>query len=199
MKYFKMLSLLAVAVAGMLALIGTASAVNTTAPAGTKYTGTTHSVSEQQKVVIRGPSSSVLKCESTTHSQQTETKSNGETETILDHFVFTHCEGGTVDNASTKPGTVIAHSLGSGNGAITSVGAEFTTTVNSIFGTITCVYATGSGTKIGTLTGASSSTGHATLHVAATIPRTGGSGLCGSTAEMSGSYKVNTPTGLKIT
>ena len=77
------------------------------------------------------------------------------------------------------------------NGSVISSGAEIT--VQSTFFGATCLMKTGTGTTIGTLTGAPSSSGHATLHVTATL----NGGICGN-SRWTGTYFVTSPTGLYV-
>ena len=94
--------------------------------------------------------------------------------------------------AVLKPGEMeIQHIPGTTNGSVISKEAE-TTIYSTVFG-LSCVVSTGSGTKTGTLTGATSSTGHATFDIEATIPF----GICG-TVFLTSSHRVTSPTGLVV-
>jgi len=63
-----------------------------------------------------------------------------------------------------------------------------------------CIFGTGAGTDIGTVTTNTASGGAATLDIGATIPRTGGTSgvFCGSTAQWTGTYKTTVPATLII-
>ena len=89
-----------------------------------------------------------------------------------------------------KPGWFSIQKTGATNGTLRSIGAEFT--VPSPFGTLTCK--TGTGTDIGTLTGASSVTSHATMDINGAIN-------CGIISSMlwQGTYIVTSPTGFGVT
>jgi hypothetical protein len=101
-------------------------------------------------------------------------------------------------NATYTPllkGTLSIASTGGGNATLSSTGTEWTT----VFLGFHCIYKTNN-TKLGTLTGSSTTGGNATLDIEATIPRTGGSSgaFCGSTAQLTGSYKFTTPNPMNI-
>lgn len=87
------------------------------------------------------------------------------------------------------------HIAGTTNARVISRNME-TTFFSVVFG-ISCVFKTGAGTELGVLTGASSSTGHATLHVNALLGYTGPAGVfpCGD-GRLTGTFTVTTPTGL---
>jgi hypothetical protein len=77
------------------------------------------------------------------------------------------------------------------DGTVSSSEAEVTLQ-STIFGA-SCFMKTGAGTKLGTLTGAKSSSEHATLDVNAVIPM----GLCGD-GILTGTYTLTNPTGLIV-
>ena len=105
---------------------------------------------------------------------------------------FTGCTG-TWTVSVTNGGSLEAHATGGGNATLTSSAATVVA-VNDSLG-ITCRYKT-ENTDIGTLTGAASSTSHATLDISASIPFHSGSIFCGSGASAwTGSYTVTTPKG----
>lgn len=90
----------------------------------------------------------------------------------------------------TSPGTLEVHWTTGSNGTVTSSGLTVTATRQGII----CNYST-QNTDIGTITGGEP----ATIHLAASIPRHGGSQFCGgSTAPLTGSYKVASPLSLSI-
>jgi hypothetical protein len=92
-------------------------------------------------------------------------------------------------------GTLSILGSGGSNGTLTSTGTELTV----VSGGLHCIFKT-SATKLGTITGSSTTKGNATLDIEATIPRTGGSSgaLCGATAQWTGSYKFTNPSTLNI-
>jgi hypothetical protein len=112
----------------------------------------------------------------------------------LSSLTLTEC--GSNDVTVSSVGSLEIHELSGGNGTVTSSGAQISVQVTA-FG-ITCVYST-SNTDIGTLTATETPEGNATLDIeSASIPRTGGSIFCGSSAEWTGSYAVSTPYGLTL-
>lgn len=108
----------------------------------------------------------------------------------ISNLTFSKC----VNNHVTvlKAGSLEIHTAGGVNGTVTSSGTEISVQVTSLG--ITCVFTT-NGTHAGTLTGGAP----ATLHIdSASITRTGGSIFCGSSAEWTGSYIVDSPSGLWV-
>lgn len=91
------------------------------------------------------------------------------------------------------PGSIeIKNIAGTTNGTVISRETRVTTK-STVFG-ISCVLVTGAGTTLGTLTGAKSSTAHATLDFNAVITKENG---CGD-ATVTGSYVITSPTGLMV-
>jgi hypothetical protein len=190
MKYFKTLGLLIAIAAVLMGLAGTATATVVTAPAGTLYTGPVHASSHGYIATHNGVGT--IECKSTFEGKVVS-HGQGVTATIqLTTWHFTGCTGGTVHPVTT-PGHLEIHNIGGGKGTVTSTGAKITKT---IFG-VECGYTTNN-THIGELTPAPSGSGHATIHLTGSIPRTHGSFFCGSSANWTGSFRVNTPTGLTI-
>jgi hypothetical protein len=193
MKYVKILGLLAVAAAALMAFAGTASATEITSSTGSTPTIKGLNVGQ---VELHGPVGSVI-CQ----------KVIGEG-TITSHGAGKPASGSVIHAAITECNehvTIVKFGSASinpvsptGNGTLTSTGAEVTVVQTTIFGAVHCIYATNN-THVGRLTGASSSTGHAVLHIEAAIPRVVTSGLCGSDpAELTGTAKITHPTGLQI-
>lgn len=81
---------------------------------------------------------------------------------------------------------------GQGDGTVTGTGTEVT---NQVFGFLDCVYGTGAGTHLGTLTG--SAAGHATISINAMIKLVSGA-FCPETTKWVASYTVTSPTGLNV-
>ncbi|HEX5988906.1 MAG TPA: hypothetical protein VFY75_01665 [Solirubrobacterales bacterium] len=195
MKYVKMLGLLAVAAAALMAFAGTASATYLTSPAGTTYTGTIHAKSEGT-TTLHGEAFAVS-CAASTVSGSVEFHSTG-----------TGTAGGKITTLDfsecTFPVTVIANgslevhtktASADGNGTLTSNGAKIT--IHGPFG-INCLYETNN-TDIGTLTGSKNTGKTATLDIdSSLIPRTGDSAFCGAAGEWTGSYEVTTPDYLDV-
>jgi hypothetical protein len=85
----------------------------------------------------------------------------------------------------------IKNIAGTTNGTVVSIGMELTVQ-STVFGA-SCIAKTGAGTTIGTLTGAKSSTGTATMDINGVVPM----GLCGDAA-MTGTFSVSAPVGLIV-
>ena len=193
MKYVKMLGLLAVAAAAMMAFAGVASATTVTSPAGTTYTSTVKASAGSTE--LHGEAFSVS-CASSTVEGKVE--SHGAGITIggnIDSLVFASCN---FPVTVLKAGSLEVHEKQGGNGfvgTLTSTGAEIT--IHGPFG-INCLYKTNA-TDIGTLTGSGTTKATAKLDIdSSLIPRTGDSAFCGANGEWTGSYTVNTPDYLDV-
>jgi hypothetical protein len=200
MKYIKMLGLMAAAVAALMAFAGTASATTLTSPAGTSYTGKIVA-STEGKVSLHGENGVTVECEGTVEGTIETHSSTTTAHGPISALTWKNCTGGTPTTVTN--GRLIAHTATKANdGTLTSQGTKVSIAASSIFGTITCVYATGgteaTATHIGTLTGSANTGGNATLDISATIPRVEGSSLCGSNGIWTGSYKVTAPAELNV-
>lgn len=191
MKHVRILLLLAVAAAALMAIVGTASATTITAPAGTVNTSDPFWESEGY-VPIDNPISTI-KCVSIL-STQVDSHGAGVTAKGLVNFLnFTNCTDSWHVTVVTA-GALEYHASGGGNATVTWSGMTIEATR---FG-ITCRYKTNN-TDIGFLTPAASSTAHATLHIQGAFPFHSGSPLCGSgDTTWTGSYTITTPKGLTI-
>jgi hypothetical protein len=192
MKYAKILGLLAVAAAALMAFAGTASATTITA-GGVAYTNTI-AASAENHVVLDNPIAKIECASSVTgkvesHGAGLTAKGN------ISALSFTGCTNSWHVTVVTAGSLEIHNISGTKDGTLTSSGA----TVESTRFGITCRYAT-SNTHIGRVTATpAGAPEHATLDISAAIPFHGGSGLCGGGATTwTGSYKVNTPTNLHI-
>jgi len=192
MKYMKMLGLLAVAAAALMALAATASATVVTSN-GSSYTGTI-SASSEGATTLDGVAD--ITCQKSTVNGTLE--SHGSSVTAegpigKKELTFTECNQHVTVSAE---GSLIAHATSNGNGTLTSSNAAVVVVITSLG--LTCEYTT-SNTDIGTLTGSTTTKGHATLDIdSSPIPRTGGSFFCGSSSEWTGSYTVTTPSNLNL-
>lgn len=194
MKYIKMLGLLAVAAAAMMAFAGTASATTVTS-GGSLYTSTIKA--EAGETTLHGVTTitcnkSVVEGTVEAHGADPVTA-----EGKISKLTFEECNQHVT---VLKAGKLIAHTdtsgTNDGNGTLTSSGAEITVQITGLG--ISCIF--GSTTKeidVGTLTGSDSS--HAKLDIdSVPIPRIGHSIFCGSSGEWTGSYTVTTPNNLTI-
>jgi hypothetical protein len=201
MKYVKMLGLLAVAAGAFMAFAGSASAtqITCTNPPGTPSICTPTLIAETEAFEgkpharLTGPLNLKVECESkvegTVQSHGAGVTAKGK----INSLSFFNCTNGyavtVLPTASvTEPlGSLEVHSLGGGNGTLTSSGT--TVTVHTPLG-FNCGYTTGA-TDIGTATGTTATGGTPTLDIRnALIPRTEHSGLCGATGTWNGNYIV---------
>ncbi|MGN6663156.1 MAG: hypothetical protein ACTHK6_02940 [Solirubrobacterales bacterium] len=196
MKYVKMLGLAAIAAAALMAFVGvgsaSAAAGTLTCGSGTKCAaGTEINSSSEGKAVLDAPFGNV-ECESTVagHTKtEAEGGSAGGSSGPITTLSWSNCGGDTVTTLAT--GSLSVES----GGELKSSGSKVTV----IHLGVHCIYET-SNTKIGTLTGSSTTKSNATLDISATIPRVGGNSgaLCGSSAPWTGSYKVTSPNPLDV-
>ncbi|HEX5983192.1 MAG TPA: hypothetical protein VFY69_03200, partial [Solirubrobacterales bacterium] len=175
MKYVKMLGLLAVAAAAMMAFAGIASATVTSG--GSAYTGEISASSTNSEL----DGTVDVKCKQSTVAGST---TSGATSSSISTLTFTECGSDTV--SVVKKGSLSISS----SGGVTSSGAEVTVQVHrSIFGfpiTTHCIYATGAGTEVGQLT-----EGTTTIHLLGTdIPRLSTDSGCGENSQWTGTYTI---------
>ena len=205
MKYAKVLGLLAVAAAALMAFAGVASATYLTSPSGVTYTSTIKAEVELGHAILHSenaPTAFTVECnigavEGTVsaHGLPESTTASG----AISSLSFSGCTNGATVIVN-KPGSLEVHTDTAGkvdgNGTLTSSGAEITIHVPVL--NIKCIYTT-NGTDVGTLTGSKVTGATATLDInSATIPRTGGSAFCGTGGFWTGNYKVTTPDYLDV-
>ncbi|HEU4739665.1 MAG TPA: hypothetical protein VFS54_11395 [Solirubrobacterales bacterium] len=180
MKYVKILGLLAVAAAALMAFAGTAMATSvTTTTGGAAATPTIHAVNEGGHVVLAN-SIANIECASTSEGKVETHGAGVPASGKLSSLSFTGCTN-SWHVTVTAPGTLSVTWSSGHNGTAVSNEAKVTTTRLGV----TCNYET-KNTAIGTVTGGAT----ATLDISASIPiAAGSSGLCGSgNAKWSGSY-----------
>jgi hypothetical protein len=195
MKYIKMLGLLAVSAATLMAFAGTASATSITSNDPKDPATPTITAINEGHVTLHGAFTSVTCAESHVAGKVEKHGVNVTASGKIATLSFGSCTGGTptVKNA----GELEVHAISpTGNGTLTSTGAviEIHTSVGL------CTFTTNA-THIGTLTGSNnvSPVGNATLDInSANIPRTGGSFLCGSNGVWTGFYRVTNPSILEV-
>jgi hypothetical protein len=183
MKYMKMLGLLAVAAAALMAFVGTASAT-VTSPAGTAYAG--NIVSSSSNTSLDGS----VKVSCTSSTVEGDPSSAGATSGTISKLTFANCGNDTV-KVNANGSLAISSS-----GTVTSTGAEVTVQLHrTVLGfpvTTHCIYKTNN-TSVGTLTEGVSP---AVLHIGSSpIPEVATDGACGNDAVWTGSYTVSTPSG----
>ncbi len=205
MKYLKMLGLAAVAAMALMAFMG-ASAASATQMDKVTATGivpivvgdTLHATQDAGTTInltdTAGNPIDTCK-ESTVHGLITDA---GSPTTTVKGSINSLTWGGCTQTTTTLAnGELEVHTIaGTDNGTITSIGSLVTI---NVFG-VSCRYGTGGGVDIGTLTGKTSSTEHATMDINAILneqePK---QFLCPDTGKWVGTYKVTTPTGLYVT
>lgn len=185
MKSRKMLGHFTIAAATLMVFAGTASASALTSPAGAPMAIGATLETTASNIEYHGPFTSVsckhavVKSKITQNGTKTTTDAGGENTALY----FTDCSS----NMTTpkKLGTFEINK----SGEVFWTGLEFATHTS----TGECVFSTNN-TKIGTLTGGTA----AVLDITATIPRTGGSFFCGSSAQWTGNYSILSPAYLAV-
>lgn len=197
MRYFKMLCIAVGVCTAMTAFAGTASATTLTSGSGTIVkTGTKieSSLKTKTSAVFADTTGIVQNTCTGSTMDGTTTNETGTTQTAnIDALSFVLCTRGT---AVLKGGTLhVAWISGTHNGTLSGTGMEVTV----VTPTGACVYGTGTGTHIGTLDGASTPSGSATLTINSVLPliKTE-SGTCTSTAKWTEESTVTSPLGLMV-
>ena len=209
MKYLKMLGLAAVAAMALMAFAGAGTASATTLcktvpdangnceaawhyPIGTVI----HASQEAGTTAILEDTSgnTLVTCTEST-IKGTTTTTGSSTETVKGHIsAMIWGSGPTPCTATTDTialGELEVHAeLPHGNGTLTGSGSKVTV---QIFG-VSCVYGTGAGTDLGTVTGGNP----ATIDVNAVINRVEGGFLCPSTTKWTASYVITEPKPLYV-
>ena len=188
MKYIKILGLMAVAAAALMAFAGTAAATVLEGKEGNLPKGTKIDSTGTNAVLKAG--FATIEC---AHSEVDGTTSNagGAGETVegnISNLTFKECNA-TVN--VIKKGKLIVHYSSGSNGTVTSEGAEVTVET----GGISCTYGTPTATSIGTLSGGSP----AKLNASAALTRVAGSFLCANPASWTATYTVTSPNPLYVT
>lgn len=181
MNQSRMLACAVAAAAVMSMALGTsASATTLTSPAGTSYTGTVKATAEDFQVI---ESFAALPCGHSAFEFKVE--QHGASATVLgqvSNLTYSKC---TFPMTVKRPGKFEIHS----GGTVTWTGAEIVQHSN----VGECIFTTQS-TTVGTLTGGST----ARLDFNATMPRTGGSFVCGNSKVFKGTYIVSSPAPLLV-
>jgi hypothetical protein len=186
MKYAKMLGLLAVAAAALMAFAGIASATTVTSNEGETPT---LKASAEGHAVLDNPIATI-ECASNVEGAVQSHGAGVDASGAITALSFTGCTNSWHVTVSTN-GSLSVNS----SNQVSSSGA----TVEATRFGIACRYSTGAGTAVGNLTESSTTGSNATMHIEAAIPFHSGSFLCGSGATTwTGSYKVNSPSTLNI-
>lgn len=190
MKLLQMFALACGAAAILAIFAAPASATQLTSPQGTVYTGTVEAASSG---LAWDGAFTTIKCNSSAWSGQVESHGAAVTTRFnLASLSFTECN---YPYTVAKAGSFEIHTANSavndGNGTLTWSGGEINVTTS----VGTCIFTT-SNTDLGTVTGSDGA--NAVLDITAKIPRTGGNFLCGSSATLTGSYTITTPSTLTV-
>jgi hypothetical protein len=170
-----------------LVLAGSAVATTITSPTGRVATPAIKAESEGH--IVLHNELAKIECASTIEGKVEKHGAGVTASGNISALSFTGCTNDWVVHVNFK-GSLEVHWTSGYNGTVTSTGMKITATRYGV----SCIYET-SATDIGTITGGTP----ATLHLVANIPRVGGSFACGgSTAQLTGSYKVTSPSALLI-
>lgn len=181
----------------LLAFGTTASATTLdTATGGALKTGSKLDLSLKPKTsTVFSDTSGVVQntCTSSTAAGQTANETGVTVTVTLESWTF---EGCTRAVKTIRTGILhVAWISGTSNGTVT--GSAFEYEANTPFGL--CIYGFGTGTHLGTLSAASSSTTYATLVIKAVLPLVETvNGTCASDSRWVAEYTATTPTGLTV-
>jgi hypothetical protein len=193
MKYVKMLGLLAVAAAALMAFAGTASATLTEGAGDPVDNGDILHASAEGNTSLTG--TLTVTCEDSTVTGEVTTNDANEASGPIgeEELSFENCGNDTV--AVLTEGTLKVTDTGTGTGTLSSNGAEVTILTHRPFvGTVHCIYKT-TNTDLGTVTGGTP----ATLNIASiSLERVTTAFGCGTHSTWEGNYEVNTPGTLLI-
>ena len=202
MKYLKILGLAAVAAMALTAFMGAGTASATglwkyTTPSANDTLGVgttiTASLEPGDSAILRDTGGLANDTCTSSHVHGTiekDTTSGVHPSGALTELTFGGCSHTTTVLA--KGELEITNIAGTTDGTVTSRGARVTVK-STVFG-ISCIANTGAGTIIGSLTGAKSATGHATMDINGVITLENG---CGDST-WTGKYTVTSPTGLTV-
>lgn len=196
MKYAKLIGLAATAIAALMMFAGNASADKATSPTGTTYTGTLNWETTGGHISFHGSNGVTWECSSKFSEHIVGHGEGVPVTTTITSWSFYNCTNSYVVHVQANGSASISATSGT-NGTRSMSGSKWVVTASTIFGTITCEYTT-SNTSIGTITGSGTTGANAILDLAATVPRTGGSSLCGSTGTWTGQYRLTSPSSFKI-
>jgi len=218
MKYVKTLGLGAIAAAALMAFVGasTASATvlcsvqptegspatkGTVCPANFAYLAGTeiHATAEEHIVLTTGSEFTEITCKHGTLLGDTENEGSA-TETVKIKVTKTTWEECSTPNGSCtvttlKPGVLEVHWIADTyNGTLTANGKEITTSCNSIFGNIHCIFKFES-EDLGTITGGNPATIDKESTPINTVPT---SSLCPAGPTVDGKFEITTPKPLYV-
>jgi len=195
MKQLKMLSLGAIAALGLMACVGVSTSAATTlatdSAGTTKYTAGT----ELHATMKPGTSATLKDTSGNTTATCTESTVKGTLETATGTWAVGSLTAQTLGGCSqttdpVSPGTLEV--MQSSGDAGTVAGKHSKMTIE-YFG-VSCVYGTGEGTTLGTITGGEASE----FVISAPISKTSGGFLCPSTTTFTATYVITSPHALHI-
>lgn len=189
MKYIKMLGLLAVEAAAVMAVAGTASATTITSSGGETPT----IIAASTHFVLHNPSlGTETTCTESTFEGTVESHGSGVPASgRISRHTFANCGNSHVTVLHNGSFSIVGNGT-TGNGTVTLTGSEITIT-NTTVG-VSCVYKT-SNTHAGNLIGGTPPIWNLGK---ATIPRPGHSFFCGAHGFMTGTYTVTSPGSLSV-
>jgi len=184
MKNLKMLGLVVMAAASMMAFAGSASAATFTSPTGTEYTGAVDATLEGSALLKAGFAEDT--CTESTAAGEITTNNDTHAAGPFTIIAFVKCSLTTHVLSST--GTL---TIAKSNTAVSGTGVEVTV---SALGT-SCVYGLGAGTALGTATNTSvGGVDKVTLAIKASLSKISGGFACANPASWTANYIVTTPT-----
>jgi hypothetical protein len=189
MKYIKMLGLLALAAAALMAFAGTASADKVTSSTGVE---TPTIKAESSHTVLHGSFTAVTCAKSTVEGTVSGHGAGKPVTGNISSLTFSSCNYPVTVKV---PGSLSASAISpTGNATLSSSGANIE--VHTSVGL--CVFKTGA-THLGVLTGSSSTGGHAALDISsAKIPQESSNFFCGSSGTWTGVYTVTHPSTFNV-
>jgi hypothetical protein len=193
MKYIKMLSLLAVAAAALMAFAGTASATTLDDSEGAMGVGDTIEASLEKgtSAALKAGFATITCTESGVNGHITNAGGSGQAVSgTIDEEGLTFNSCNATVTVLNEGSLSITHTSGS-NGSLSSTGAEVTVAI----GSTSCVYGTPTAKTIGPVTGGTP----ATLKAEASLSRISGGFLCANPATWTANYIVTNPGTLTVT
>jgi hypothetical protein len=189
MKHLKMLTLAMVAAAAFMAFASSASAQPTlTSPALVDYTGNILLTAEGTHLVQAGFAN--ITCTTSIIGGTVTTNNTTKASGPITTYDTSGCNAivNTLVNGSLE---IVPNSpTGSNTGTVRGSGSQVTVSTLGV----SCVYGTGAGTTLGTVTGGNP----ATIAINASLPKISGGFLCATPASWTGSYTVTSPKPLII-
>ena len=190
MKYFKLLGLSPIAVAALMLLSSNASATTITSPTGTALATGRVIHAESEETAVPGTNHlrlhnaiAAINCSATFSLTLDDTSASGTATGKIDSLTVTCTHPWIAHIELLGQGEV--HWVGGYNGTFTKSGVTVTLTHTTTG--VKCTYTSYDNLDIGTITGGNP----ATLHIAVSVPRHGGSLLCGgANAAATGALKT---------